>query len=512
MDSVLLAKLHTAWLNERLAPSITGRKKLAALELLAGSVAAIAFCTWAAFQLKLGIASTGFVYLFLVVLGAVYGGFWVASVISVTAVVCLNYFFVPPIFSFQVGEPEDFVALCAFEFTALIVSRLESTANKKAAEATSERRESERLYNAARRILLFERAKDAGPQLAALLREIFELEAVVLFDATPARIFASGNCTPETEERTRGAYFQNSSQLDPATNTWFCVLHLDARPVGGLALCGGVISPLAASALASLCAIAFERARSLEREFRAEAGRQSEQLRAAVLDALGHDVKTPVATIWAASSGLLAAGGLSPMQTDLLTLIDEQSQKLNDLTSRLLGTARLDSTNFEPQRRPILVSKVINVVIQGLDPEDRDRIRVSGPESEAPILADARLIAAALTQLVDNAVKYSVPESPIDLSVEVSDAEAIVTVRDKGSSIQPQDRERIFERFYRGDGTTHGPAGTGLGLSIVKRVVEAHHGRVWVDSNSEGAVFYLALPLAPKAAAVSLSESVHRNA
>jgi two-component system sensor histidine kinase KdpD len=268
--------------------------------------------------------------------------------------------------------------------------------------------------------------------------------------------------------------------------------------MGALALRGTTMAPPVATALASLCATALERVRSFEREFRAEAARQSEQLRAAVLDALGHQFKTPVTTIWAASSGLLAAGGLSDVQTELLTVIDEQAKTLNDLASRLLSTAKLDSASFEPHRRPLLLSKEVNAVIQALAAPHGDRFRIAAATDETPVMADHKLIVVALMQLVDNAIKYSVPESPIDIWFGVGDAEASVTIRDHGLVIKPDDRERIFERFYRGIATDHGPAGTGLGLSIVKRIVEAHHGRVWCESKTDGTEFSIALPAAPK--------------
>ena len=101
----------------------------------------------------------------------------------------------------------------------------------------------------------------------------------------------------------------------------------------------------------------------------------------------------------------------------------------------------------------------------------------------------------ALAQLVDNAMKYSVPGSPIDIGIAMRDADVTVTVRNQGVVIAPADRERIFERFYRATGTAQRPAGTGLGLAIVKRIVDAHHGHVWVESDvNDGTVFSVVLP------------------
>src|SRR5262249_23068484 len=149
------------------------------------------------------------------------------------------------------------------------------------------------------------------------------------------------------------------------------------------------------------------------------------------------------------SSGLLTAGHLSATQTELLTLIDEQAQDLNALASRLLGAAKLESTDFTPQCEPVLLSSLVHTVIQSLDMQHcRGRFRVHSPAHEPPVLADRQLIVTALAQLGDNAMKYSVPGSPIDIRVAVSDADVTVTVHNQGVGIAPADRERIFERFY----------------------------------------------------------------
>lgn len=466
--------------------------------VLGCALAGVVFLTWLGFHLQLGIATAGFLYLVPVVLVALYGGFWAATATSVLAVGCLDYFFVPPVLTWQVNSPSDWVALGTFEFTALVVSRLSHIANKKRAEADAERRDSERLYEASRRVLLFDRTRHPGSMLTSLLVELFELDAAVLFDAEPAEIYFSGNNSPEQEERARKVYYADSDQFDPTTSSSFSVLRLEGRAIGGLALKGGRISPLRARALGSLCAIALERSRSTQRECRAEAARQSEQLRAAVLDALAHDFKTPVATIWAASSGLLAVGGLSEMQSELLTLVDQQARKLNDLATRLLGTARLDGLKFEPQCESLRLSDIAEEVLEAVEPASaRSRFRCFRPANEPPAWVDRKLAAAAIGQLADNAIKYSIPDSFVDVSFLGNGAELITSVSNKGPAIKPAERARIFERFYRTDTGEDTPSGTGLGLSIVKKIVEAHGGRVWVESGPHlGTTFFMAFPLA----------------
>jgi two-component system sensor histidine kinase KdpD len=445
------------------------------------ALAAIALCTWASFHFGQGFAFTGFLYLVFVVLTAMYGGFWQATLVSVVAASCLNYFFVPPIFSF-VNSPANWVALAAFEFTALVISRLSLCAQLRANEAIAERRDMERLYQTSRRILLSNSSGEPGDFITALIQEIFALQAVQLFEDRSAKIFQSGQCTAETKRRLRDAYLLSQDTFDPATGSWYCVIRVGERPCGGLALHGTEMTKLAATALASLAGIALERVQALQKEYRAQAARQTEQLRTSVLDALAHQFKTPLTVARTASSGLLAVGGLSELQRDLVCTFDEQARKLDDIASRLLGAAAPDSSDCKPLRQSLLFSDLIRTAIEELDsPAERGRFRVVVPTREIPIFADRKLILTSVTQLVDNAIKYSEPKSPIEVSFAIDNSTVSLTIRNKGLVIAQADGQRVFERFYRAPQTQHMPAGTGLGLSIVKRIVEAHQGNVWAE-------------------------------
>jgi len=457
------------------------------------SLGTVAACTWFAYHFHLNLATAGFLYLILIIGAAIRGGFWLATVTSVVSVLCLNYFFVPPVFSFSVSDPANWVALVAFELTALVISRLSNTANARTAEAVRDRRDAERLYQVSLHVFLLNRSQDPGDILATVIRDSFDLKSVVIYDAVSGNIYSAGEAIPESGERARQAYLRDGNEYDPAFESWFCVLRVDLHPEGGLSLCGSPLRPLIATALASLCAISFERFRSLERECRAEAVRQTEQLRAAVLDSLAHQIKTPVATIWAASSGLLALGGLSETQEMLMSLLDEQSKKLSDIASQLIRTAKLDSATIVPRREILMLSDVVDETVQPMDPHTR--LRISYPAEDVPVLADRKLMSDALGQVVNNAYKYSVPGTPIDIRVELGGAQAKISVRNEGPMIPASDRERIFEQFYRANPNGQGPSGSGLGLSITRRIVEAHEGRVWVESSAGFTVFSIALPL-----------------
>ena len=465
-------------------------------------LAGVILCTWVGFHFDQGFAFTGFLYLVPVVFAAMYGGFWQATLVSIAAATCLNYFFIPPVFSFE-NSPENWVALGAFEFTALVISRLSLREQLRTKEAIAGRRDMERLYQTSRQMLLLDSSGEPGNLIPSLIRETFQLKGVLLFDAVSGKTYRSGEVAPGMEQLTRAVNTLGTDTLDPESGTKYCVLRFAAQPVGGLALSGidsngPPMSEPAASALASLAGVALEHFRTLQRESRAQAARQAEQLRTSVLDALAHQFKTPLTVARAASSGLLTAGGLSDLQTELVTVIDKQATKLDDLASRLLQAATLDSADFKPQREPLLFSRLVGVAIQRLEQvADRERFHVYAPSEEVAIFADNELVLTSIAQLLDNALKYSEPGSPIDVVVMVIDAEVVLTVRNKGLVVAAKDRERVFERFYRAPETQDLPAGTGLGLSIVKRIVEAHHGRVWAKGEANyGTLFSISLPAA----------------
>jgi two-component system sensor histidine kinase KdpD len=468
----------------------------------------IALCTWISFRLHQNLAATGFLYLIFVVLAALHGGFWQATLMSVISVACLDFFFDEPIFSFTVGRGADWVELGAFEFTALIVSRLSNREQIRAAEALANRRDTTHLYETARRILLIGDYVNTASLVVQLVRQEFDLHSAFLFDPRSAKVHESGDPYPESNreqiiEALRNTYYSDKDGWDEPRRIRYCVLRLGARPMGALALCGTEMNGLNASAVASLCAIALERARSLETACHAEAASEAEKLRAAVLDALAHKFKTPLTVIRTALAGVPAAGPLSPLQADLVTLIDQVASKLNDLSHRVVGGHEGDSRDGEPQVEPLLLSLLMKTSVEELEEmENRDRFRFLVSSQEAPVLADRELILTALAQLVDNALKYSDAGSPIQVAVSTDDRAVVLSVRSRGLVVDPADRDRIFERFYRAnEARVHAP-GSGLGLSIVRTIASDHRGHVWAEGEpGYGTTFFLSLPLPQKALA-----------
>jgi two-component system sensor histidine kinase KdpD len=452
--------------------------------------------TWLAWQLHLNLAAASLLQLLVVLAVAVRAGFQQATLVSLLAIFFLNYFFVPPLFSFYVADPQNWIALGVFEVSALIVSRLSTQARQQAARALSSEREIERLYGFSRELLLLDRSRAQGAQILALIQRTFRMEAVVLWDAFSARMDRTEPAVAELESHTRAAYLKDREPPPLDDRTWIRVLRLGVRPTGAIGLRGADLTPVTVNSLASLIAIALERARSFESESQAQAERKGEQLRTAVLDALAHEYKTPLTSLRAAATGLLEIGGLNSIQVELLSLIDSEVSRLNHLTTRLLRMSRLDREDVKLQLEAVDSDELVRSVVGGMRDVLADRpVHIQSENGQAFVKADRELAGMALAQFLDNAAKYSEPASPISVSISPFAAEILISVRNFGPYIPTEERERIFERFYRNPLASHRVAGTGIGLSISRKIADAHRGRVWVTSDEEsGNTFTLALP------------------
>jgi two-component system sensor histidine kinase KdpD len=455
----------------------------------------IALLTYCGFVWQINLVTISSLYLLVVVAAASLWGFWPASVTSLLAVACLDYFFMPPIFRFNVTDPQDWAALGAFEATALVISRLSARESRSAAEATFQRIGLEKLYELSRNSVLLDLHQPPGPQLVVLIHRIFGVRAVALFDKNLGRQDRMGDWSENEKDLAQECCARNTNQDDRDIGTLQRIVQ-DASGTLGALVVRGDLSPLIVDALASLAAIAFERHQSFEKEERADAAKRGEQLRAAVMDSLGHELKTPLTTVQTASSGLLELGGLNESQYGLVKLIDDETLRLNKLCTRLLLTAKLEAEQVGLETDEVNFKQLVAEVLTAREVEEaRDRIEVTVDDPTLTLCVDRKLLGMVLTQYIDNARKYSAPRTPIKVAARKSQNEVIVSVQNAGSSVRIEDRERVFDRFYRASDSKDSVPGTGIGLSVVKKAVEAHNGHVWVVSDEEeGTTFFLSLP------------------
>ena len=459
--------------------------------------AVVLVVSFSAYHLHFNLSAAASLDILIILFITLWFGFWQATATSFAAVACLAYFFAPPILSFYVADPHNWVALAVFELTALIVSQLSTQAQNQKRRAVLLHDNATRLYDFSRSILTLNRREPPGAQIASLIQRNIGADAVVIFDATIPRLYAAGSWKEEHEELARSAYFQNTNGECRNSSTWQRVLRHGSEPFGALVLSGDSLTSLMVDAIASLVTVTFERARSFEKEMQAEAERQSEQFRTTVLDGLAHAFKTPLTVILASTSGLTETGQLTELQAELVRLIDQHANKLSGLTNHCLQMAKLESKAIEPRLEEVAVPSLIEeIVAECSDQVGKHSIRVDLGAGDLTVSGDRPLLAMTITELIVNAAKYASVDSPITISVQELGSKVVVSVHNEGSVIAPSEQRRIFDRFYRSPATKHGAPGSGIGLSVAMRTAEAHHGRLWVNSDKvTGTTFFLSLPV-----------------
>ena len=360
-----------------------GTGYLAALAMIAAMVGVLG-----PFHARLSPTTIALALLLAVLFVAIIWGSYPAYLASVLGMLCFNYFFLPPVGTFHIADPQNWIALFAFLMTSLVVGKLSAEARKRAAMAEARRIEVERLYE--------------------------ELKA------------------------------------------------------------------------------AFERASE------AEALRRSEQLKSALLDAVTHDLRTPLTSIKMAATTLLAErrsdNGLKldeEGEKELLEVIDEESDRLNRFIESMVELARLESGELHLRWRWCALDEMIEMVLTRARPlTGGHQIEVHWESDLPAVQADTRSLAEVVYILLDNAVKYSPAGSRIRISAQRTAAGIVqIAVEDDGCGIPPALREKVFDKFFRlhagEDGHSPG-GGMGMGLAIARGIIEAHGGRIWVEENPTG--------------------------
>ena len=365
------------------------------------------------FHTQINSTTVALTYLLVVLFLALFWGSGPALVASVVSMLCFNFFFLPPLYTFSIAHAQNWVALTVFFTTAVVVGQLSARAKRRAEEAETGRREIERLFK--------------------------ELQD------------------------------------------------------------------------------AFERASH------AEALRESERLKSALLDAVTHDLRTPLASIKASITTLIDEARGQPVTLDaesrleMLEVIDEECDRLTRFIGGLIELARIEAGELQLRRRWGAVDEIISTAVTRAKPLTRDhRVRIMIEEELPVVRVDANAVSEVVYTLIDNAAKYSPGGTEIRINAERQKEGVVkIAVEDEGEGVPPSLRERVFDKFFRatrdGDVGTRQPSGTGMGLAIAKGIVEAHDGKIWIESgaNNEGTRVVFTLPIGdedvPEAPDYSLS-------
>jgi two-component system sensor histidine kinase KdpD len=450
------------------------------------------FCHWT----KLNTASVVLIYLIAVVLQSLDCTFSEAAIVSVVATLALDYFFTEPVLSFGVSGPIESITLVCLLIVTLIITRIQSRSRAEASESKLQRAIMEAVYKVSQELLSLTPPADATALLAPFL-STFGVTAVCLFDAATLEAHMLGNGRSELETKTRECFISGDSAAYPELGIVVETLRARDRICGAIGFEGLEKARLTAPPLATLAAAALERARVFRAATAAAVQAEAETMRSALLDALAHEFKTPLATILTAAGGLRIGGATAPELTELTEMIETEASRLGDLTTRLLRLARVDREDLKPRLQSTELAELTRKSERRYARLWPDRRIVYGEGGEVvDARIDPELIGLAFSQLVENACRYSWPDTSVRIEIGTSEAMGTITVWNSGPPIEPADRERIFERFYRGSGARLGTPGTGLGLYVARKIARAHGGDiVLLDARNDETGFQLRVPL-----------------
>jgi two-component system, OmpR family, sensor histidine kinase KdpD len=411
---------------------------------------------------------------------------------------CLDYLFVPP-YGFSLDSLPEWIAVVAFLAVAILTSRLSTQFKQKAVEATAREREMERLYAFGQVILQARNLQATIDQGLKKILEIFGGDGIAFHHLESDRIFRAGvKGGSISDKKLRRVSRDKVSWTDQRLGQSVVPMQLGITTIGSLGFVGTVHSEETVRALGQRLGVAIERARLIENESKAESARRTEELKSMVLDALAHGLKTPLTTIKVAATSLLSKNWDKAASTqELLQVIDEETVHLEQYIDEALQVARIDSGLLILEKGFYDVRSLIDSSIADMRVPLRDRaIEIQCPEDLPPLEFDFRILKLVLTELLTNAAKYSPPGSPLVIAARCQENAVTLSVTDSGRGIEKNEQSRIFERNYRGRDEMRRTPGSGLGLALAKSMVEAHHGKISVQSHSgQGTIFSISLPV-----------------
>jgi two-component system sensor histidine kinase KdpD len=482
------------------------------------AVVATAICTAIAWLMlhHFDLANLIMVYLLGVVMVAARYGRGPSVLSSFLSVVLFDFCFVPPRFSFAVSDSQYLVTFAVMLLVALVISRMTASTHHQAKIAGHRERRIASLYAMSRELAATRGEENILRIAVKHVAEVFEAQAVILLpDETgrvvyPASEGVSQSCHGSDLSVAQWVY-DHAQMAGQGTDTLpggdmvYIPLNAASGMIGVLALL-----PLNPARIAlpeqqrlletftSQIAQALERVKLAAEAHSTQLKMETEQLRNTLLSAISHDLRTPLAAIVGASSGLVRDGNKldNHARHELSLTIYDEAIRMAGLANNLLDMARLEAGAVVLNRQWQPLEEVVGGALAGLTARMINHpVSVKLPHDLPLVEIDSMLIERVFANLLENAVKYTPPGTPIEISATSGSNELVVNFSDRGHGIPAGEEKRIFEKFHR-VASEGNQGGAGLGLTICRSIIEAHGGRIWADNlPSGGAAFHFALPL-----------------
>jgi two-component system, OmpR family, sensor histidine kinase KdpD len=468
-------------------------------------------------QSFLALPNLSMVFLTAVLFTAVTWGLGPSILASILSLLVYNFFFVEPEYTFTVTNPQDILALITFLIVAVLTSNLAARVRHQADAAKHREARTAALYALSRQIAVAAGLDDVLRAIVTQVAQILGAKVVVLLPQADQLVLKGGypaDMQLTAAERAAATWaWQHNQPAGRGTDTlpggeWFYLpLRTAQSTVGVLGLQfetpEAVLSPdqrRLLEALAGQAAVAIERTRLVHEMEQARLLSETERLRDALLSTISHDLRTPLASIIGAVSSLLTYEATydEDARRELLLTIQEEAERLNRFVGNLLDMMRLESGALELKRDWVEIGDVIGTALSRLSRALAQHQLVVEVDPALPMLRlDFVLVEHVLVNLLENAAKYSPPQTTIRVKARRQGQAIVLKVVDEGVGIPPSERERIFDKFYRVQRGDRQGAGTGLGLSICRGIVDAHGGHITARSpaNGRGSVFTVTFPL-----------------
>ena len=465
------------------------------------------------------IAALG--YLTIVLFTATASTLAIAVATSVLADLSLNYFFMPPVGTFTIADPQNWVALLTFLAVSVVASNLSTAVRDRASEAIARRDELARLFELSRDVLLTTDSTEAISQLVRFVARRFDLDfvAICLPRSADWEIHEAGTApvaldrhelslafaaaeTISGSDSAPGTYAGHRAMTTEGRRVRLVPVRFGTRAIGLLAAAGRPVEPGTLDTLAGVVAIAVERAQFLEERKSAELARQREELKSTLLASLGHDLKTPLTAIRVAATNLKAPWLGETERDNQSDVILAEVERLSRLFQNILEMARIDAGGLAADARWVHPAEIFEAARSQVEHTLKLRRVEFECRSDQVVRLDPRLTASALAHVLENAAQYTPASSAIAVQMAVDSDGLTVRVRDHGPGISPTDLPHVFERFYRGAAARHRTSGTGMGLSITRGMLAAERGRIRAENCAGGgAQFTMQIPAEHKAVA-----------
>jgi len=514
------------------------------------------------FQLYPRIPNISLLYLLVILTLASTRGLYAAILASIIAFLSFDYFLVPPYYTLTIAKFDEWLALFVFLVTAIITSQLASALRRRAEQARLREHETRILYELVRATTSEDSLQQQLSIIARSVVDVFSSWGVrdckILLPDTTGKLMVQGSAERPTdqvvltsdEEMTAlwvmaqaqtvelhdvAFASRSSSEYAPRAivrstaqknviRRYIRMIPLEmGKKVHGVLCLFMEDNPRLLALEKNLGAererpnsqSAFfwtfvdqatsmiDRARLRQESLQIEVLQKTDTLRAALLSSISHDLRTPLASIKASASSLLQddVQWTDEERRSFALAIEREADRLNRLVANLLDMSRIEGGALKPEKEWYPIEELIHDVLGHMLPLLPEReVKTDIPDDLPPVQIDYLEIEQVLTNLIENAVRYTPSDSPIDVGAQTEGDYMVISVADRGPGIPPADLERVFDKFYRVIGrTSERPTGSGLGLAVSKGLVEAHGGRIWAENRKDGgSVFRFTLPLIKK--------------